>query len=474
MNTMKKILPAVMLGTLLGSAGAAAQHEGRPTGAIPTVKPELPRLGRAQEQATGPRIRLAELEEMALANNPTLGMAAAEVRAARARRLQSGLYPNPMVGYTGEEIRGGRLGGGQQGFFISQKFVTGGKLGLSRKIFEQEIRLSEIETEEQRLRVLNGVRLAYYRVLASQDLLVTKKDLLRIADETVQTAQRLRNTGQADEAEVLQAEVEHQQLEMAVRMQENNLRQSWKVLAAVVGNPALPQAAVEGNLEANLPDLEEQQLVDALVRESPAARIVQAGVSRAQAILARERREPIPDIEVRAGLQHNNKQLEGTGRVVGLQGFAEVGVQIPIFNRNQGNQEAAQAAIERAEREAKRVELVLRERASAFVEQYRNARIMVEQYRNQLLPRAQRAYELMLSRYGLMTASYPQVLLAQHKLFQLHAEYIAALDGLWRQAIALQGFLLTDGLEAPARPGEMDLPVRETNLPSRRMMPVEP
>ena len=31
--------------------------------------------------------------------------------------------------------------------------------------------------------------------------------------------------------------------------------------------------------------------------------------------------------------------------------------------------------------------------------------------------------------------------------------------------IALQGYLLTDGLEAPARPGEVDRPVRETNVP---------
>jgi hypothetical protein len=31
--------------------------------------------------------------------------------------------------------------------------------------------------------------------------------------------------------------------------------------------------------------------------------------------------------------------------------------------------------------------------------------------------------------------------------------------------VALRGFLLTDGLEAPARPGEVDLPIREINIP---------
>jgi hypothetical protein len=39
---------------------------------------------------------------------------------------------------------------------------------------------------------------------------------------------------------------------------------------------------------------------------------------------------------------------------------------------------------------------------------------------------------------------------------------------VWTAAIALRGFMLTDGLEAPARSGEMDRPVREINLPRAR------
>ncbi|HEV8076611.1 MAG TPA: hypothetical protein VGP66_12215, partial [Candidatus Acidoferrum sp.] len=61
----------------------------------------------------------------------------------------------------------------------------------------------------------------------------------------------------------------------------------------------------------------------------------------------------------------------------------------------------------------------------------------------------------------------------QRKLFDLQAEYIVALENVWTAGIALQGFLLTDGLESPARPGEVDRPIRETNLPlpDRMMSP---
>lgn len=433
---------------------------------VPVVKPEFPRLGRAQEDPSGKLVHLEELEKMALAKNPTLVQANAEIAAAKARQLQSGLYPNPKVGYAGDEIRGGSFGGGEQGFFVSQPVVTGGKLGLNRQIFGQDVRIAETESRKQELRVRNAIRIAYYRVLSAQERLDTKKDLARIAGETGKTAKQLRNTGQADESEILQAEVEQQKLEMDVMMQENTLRQEWRALAAVVGFPGLEMGTLAGYLDKNLPDLDEEKAIEVLLHESPSAAIAQASVDRAKAVLTRARREPVPDLELKAGLSQDNQFVDpATRHPVGLIGFAEVAVRLPIFNRNQGNVQAARNDIERAQAETKRVELKLRERSAVVLDLYRNSQIMVDQYRNQLLPRAQKAYELLLRKYGLMTASYPQVLKAQQTLFQLQDGYISALEGLWVNAITLQGLLLTDGLEPPARPGEINTPIREINVP---------
>ncbi len=148
-------------------------------------------------------------------------------------------------------------------------------------------------------------------------------------------------------------------------------------------------------------------------------------------------------------------------------------MQIPLFNRNQGNVAAAHADVDRAGQEKKRIALTLRERAASSVDEYANARLMAVEYRDEMLPRAKRAYGLMVDKYGQMLASYPRVLDAQRRLYELQIEYISALENVWTNGIALQGFLLTDGLEAPARPGEVDRPVRETNvpMPERTMSP---
>ena len=107
--------------------------------------------GRAQTTASEPKtITLEELQQIALQNNPTFRQSAANIQAAEGRKKQSGLYPNPTVGYQGEQIRGGSFHGGEQGFFVQQDIVLGGKLGLNRKMFDQELKQAETEAEEQK------------------------------------------------------------------------------------------------------------------------------------------------------------------------------------------------------------------------------------------------------------------------------------------------------------------------------------
>src|SRR6266852_2949735 len=422
--------------------------------------------GRAQTPASEQKtITLEELQQMALQKNPTFGQSAANIQAAQGRKKQSGLYPNPIVGYQGEQIRGGSFHGGEQGFFVQQDIVLGGKLGLNRQIFHQELKQAETEADEQKLRVVTNVRMSYIQALSAQQTLELRNNLSKLADDAVETSHQLANVGQADAPDVLESEVESQQAQLAVTMAEQNQQRVWKALAAVVGNPGLPLMRLEGKLE-DAPPVNAEELVEKIVNESPAVKIAELGVRRAEAALVRERREPIPDLQLRGGMQQNGELLSApNGRAVGLQGFADVGVRIPIFDRNQGNIATAKADAERARREVDRVKLVLRERAASVVQSYTFSQTAVDRYKNQMVPRAQKAYEMYTKKYKAMAAAYPQVLIAHRTLMQLEVSYVTALENLATSSLSLQSYLLTDGLEAPSQPGGMDKPVREVNLP---------
>lgn len=410
-------------------------------------------------------LTLEQLQQMALASNPTLGQARAGVAAAAGLTRQAGLWPNPTVGYVGEEIRGGSFGGGEQGVFVQQNVILGGKLGLDRKIRGEEGKQAEAEAEEQKLRVENGVRVAFYESLAAQEMVEMRKKLNALAHDAAETTKQLFNVGQADQPDVLQAQVEADEAEVAVVTSEQEQQRAWRVLAAVVGKPELPLTPLVGHLE-DLPTIDRDQTIQTILSNSPAMKIAQLGATRAGIEVTRSQREIVPDLSLRAGYVNNLEQLGSVPpKAVGSEGFVEVGVNLRLFNRNQGNIEAARANQERATLEVQRVALVLRQFAAPILQNYASSRAVADRYKTSTLPNARKAYQLYLQKYHEGAAAYPQVLIAQRTLFQLETNYIAELENAWINAVALQGLLLTDGLDLPAAPGELDRPVREINMP---------
>lgn len=440
--------------------------DGHATMQMEPIEPVYPHLGHTQPQSNEKLFTLDDAQRLASASNPTLRQAEAEIRAAKARVQQAGLYPNPSVGYTGDEIRGGFNNGGKQGFFVEQSIVTGGKLGKARSVFEQETHIAEIEAEEQKTRVETAVKIAFYRVLAAQELLQLHRDLTQIGQLHLQSQNQLSSTGQVDETENLESEIAVQRLQLVALEQENILREEWRKLAAVVGQPDLPQSTVAGDLEHGWPEINEQQILDTIATQSPATRIADASSARAAADITRAKSQVIPDINLLGGLEHNYEPIDGTAKSTGWEGLAELSVQIPIFNRNQGNIAESRSELDRAQLEKQRIQLLLRERAASVLDQYATAKVAATQYRDEILPRAQKANALMTAKYGLMQASYPAMLEIRRKNFELETEYVQTLATVWTTSLALQGFLLTDGLEAPTRASNLDHTMPEANAPA--------
>jgi outer membrane protein, heavy metal efflux system len=172
-------------------------------------------------------------------------------------------------------------------------------------------------------------------------------------------------------------------------------------------------------------------------------------VTHAQTSVLRAQRAAVPDLQLRAGLEQNFETNDLTGKPYGLQGVAEARVELPIFNRNHGNVAAAKAELESSQAETRRLELELRREAATVVAQYETAQLTVERYRQTILPQTKQLYEMQQAAWQRMALSYPQVLIAQQSLFSAQEEYIRALQNLRTNAVALSGFLLTDGTISP-------------------------
>ena len=199
------------------------------------------------------------------------------------------------------------------GFFVEQRFVTAGKLGKSRNVAEQERLRAETTAQAQKHRVLNSVRTLYYEALGAERRVQVQTQLAELSRRAVQISRELLNVGAADRPDLLESEIEAERAEVNLALAKPTQARVWQELSAVVANPALQPAPLEGNLEA-VPRLELEPAINKLFGESPEIRNSEVAVAREEAALHRAKVEKIPDIVARGGLRKNRELLEAGGQ----------------------------------------------------------------------------------------------------------------------------------------------------------------
>lgn len=383
-------------------------------------------------------VDLSSLEQLALQRNPTLVQAGAQVGISRGAALQAGLLPNPTVGYLAEEEL--------QGLFVEQEIVTGGKLALSRAKYVQEAQQAELQVLAQRYRVLHSVRVAYYQALVNQKRLELERELQANAEETARTLIELENVGQANRADVVQSSLELKRTQTHLQTATTELQGSREELAAVVGAPELATAELARSQFLNPTQaLNREAMLQDILACSPEIRFARAEVVRDRIALDRERVEPIPNVNLRG---QSGYDFETDNTVAGL----EVGLRLPIFDKNQGTIAQAQAELARAQAEVARVELMLRQRFARVFSDYETARLSAQTYQSDLLPQAEEVRRLYLESFQQRRAAWPQVLSAQRDYYSLYEEYLNTSLDARRAEAALSTYLLEGGLDQPQEP----------------------
>ena len=390
-------------------------------------------------------VSLDDLEAMAMANNPTLVQANAQIRAARGGSYQAGRWFNPVVGYTSDQIGVNGTAGELQGGFVSQEFVTGGKLRLSRQKWAQRARIAETNLTAQHGRVLNDVRVFFYRALAAQQHVQVQQRILDNVKDHVLTRKEMLNLGQANQASMLQAEVDLQRSQLNLQGAENDLHQAWQNLVAMVGMPELQKARLSGSLEADTEPLEWQTAIHQLLENSPELIAAWEKVRHDEITVQRERVEPIPNLMISANVGRN---FETGDAVTGV----TVGFALPIFDRNRGTVQQARADLSRSRANVKRLELELSMRLAAQHRNYQTAWQHVQVYRSGMLPKSKKAYELLHESYKARRAAWPDVLAAQRMYLDLQLQYINQLVSYRESDVAIRGMLLSGGLVEPPAP----------------------
>lgn len=438
-------------------------------GSPPAQSQPLPSLNApaSKVSSTSP-MTLLQIEQLAVQSNPTLAQAESSIPSSKAMAYQAGLLPNPVLGGEVENFAFRFLDKKPAYFgFGVQTIPLGGKLRKMRAIYNVQVTQAELEASMQRQRVLNTIRNVFYNVLGAQQTLDLQTELAVIARDATTTTSELFNVGAADKPDYLESKIEKEQVEHDLVSAQNSYLQSWRALATLLGNPQMAPVRLQGNLEERIGKLDEEQLYRRMLEESPQMKAAQLQIKRARAVLIRAKAEPYPDLYVRGAIGYSTEFLdtgeEGPVPRTGVLANAQVGMTLPIFNRNPGGIASARAEVLFAEREVERLKMTLRMQVAAIIREYNTALDAITRYRNIILPSADEAYQLQKTKFDQMSASYPQVLIAQRTRFQVRQKYINALVSLQQDATQIEGFLLSGGLDVPRT--QFDAPMEHRGMP---------
>jgi cobalt-zinc-cadmium efflux system outer membrane protein len=430
--------------------------------AIQKLYPDLGALPREATPLTGPNGRpytLADLQQVALENSPTVRQAYADTQTALGNWIQAQTYPNPTFGYEADTA-GTVRGPGYQGVALNQTIKMGGKLKLLTAAAEMDLRNAELALKRARFDLATQVRSAYYAHLVAREVMRVNKGLAEFTDEVYRIQVELLLAGYAAPYEPASLRAQAYSARMNYNQAIIGYNFTWTQLVAAVNLKQLPLTEVAGRVDLRIPKFDYLAARDWIIQHHTDLQTARNSVEKARYQVKYNQVIPaFPDANLNLVVQKDYTSPQSV-----VNNNILLTIPIPIWDQNRGNILAAQATLERASYEPGRVQLNLLNQLATNFQLYEQSLVAIEVYRAHILPDQVRAYRGIFQRRALdMNVAFADLVNAQQTLALFVANYLTVLNQVWSSAIAVADLLQTDDLFQLAKPLEVPgLPVLET------------
>lgn len=406
-----------------------------------------------QPPATPVELTVDEVVARAIADNPDLRAARAEIDAAVGRLRQAGLRPNPML-----EL------GGQKALSPDNNLMIGLTVPLDRGgrkegrvgVAERELQMKRAQVRDRERRLAGDVRMKAGELLAARRNLTVTEDLLRVNRDALRLVQNRVREGAAPVLEENLMLVEVNRLDASRQVQASRVEIAALQLKALAGMAPDVPLSVRGELAAAAPALDAAKAERQALIARADLEMARADIARALASIRKEQAEGRWDASVNVGYQRQDfgfmlNGLTDSGATRPIQDvfhYFGVGVSImlPVRNRNQGNIAAAEADARAAERRLEFAQLTVRQEVGAAFAQYEGARRSLDIYERGVRAVASRNLAIVRQTYELGRTSLLDVVAEQRRYIDIENGYTDTLRQVYDAAVEIQR---TVGAEPP-------------------------
>ena len=389
-----------------------------------------------------------EVVAVALMVNPALIARRAAIGEAEATLIAAGLWPNPEVGVS---VRPGI--DGASGYALEAdallELLRPRERDARKKAADARVDEVRAEIAADEFRLVGEVRQQRLAVFAAERVVAMLVEAVELRQRTADVIRRMREIGDATELTAAAAELELAEAGREVRQAVAQLERERRELNRLMGLPPDYDLALTGfgdPLRITLYDeITDDELDQRLLAGRPELRATEAAYRRTEQELRLAVLRQFPRLAVGPAFE---RELEGD-QSLGLGASLE----LPLFNRNQGEIAERRAARERVRGEY--LALLHRLRADAFAarQAVRAARAEVEAQERDVLPLLQRNQELFEGAFRAGELNIIDWITAQQRAAATRREYLEALVRYRRAVIGLETAVrhpMTGAVTAPS------------------------
>ncbi|MFZ5594625.1 MAG: TolC family protein [Pseudomonadota bacterium] len=377
-------------------------------------------------------------EQLALQRHPALGQSEAEIEASRLRALSTGQLPDPQLRFGMQNVPVDSLALNRNEMSmttvgVAQMFPPPGKRDLLQQGAAQETVAAQTRHRDLRARIRHDVHMAWLDLFYQERELGVVRTSFELFDQVVRAALAQYRAGLAQEADVLKAQVERDELRERENIVETARRQAQSRLARLIGLPAAT-LAVATELPPPPAIHTEQELIGTLPSH-PQVATLDAQIRAAELELAAARRDYYPEFGVEAMYGYRAARDMGGAKVPDMLS-AGVVMSLPLFpvKRQDARAQERQARLLALRYQRDNLLLELRQQAQARLAEYTGIASRLELVERTLLPQAGQTVDALLAAWRTGKTDMASVLRARQATLDYSLRLWRMRTELWMAA----------------------------------------
>lgn len=377
--------------------------------------------------ASGPTFNLDEIEQVALAENPEIRVAARRLAVAEAHVPSAGALDDPSFMYRGWQVplqQPWNYNAAQNMFMLSQTWPGRGKRALRTSVAEEDVAEARGALDATRLDVRVRVRKAFYDLLRAQDELRIHDEHVDIGRQAVQAAKIKYTVGKVPQQDILKAQVSLTRLAEHLIRFEQDADIARVRLNTLLGRDPSAMISVRADHEVltALPALEALEQIS--LQSRPDLLQAQVAVDKSHKEQALAGKTYTPDFTLSAGYMLNPRGSEFRNNYM-----VEGSINLPWLNHRKHDAEIAESA---AKVNAQDAELAaMRNTAFGQIQEAlveaQAAQKLADIYRRSLRPQAEATLHSTVIAYENNQTGFLDLLDSQMTVIDLDLAYFQAL-----------------------------------------------